>query len=188
MSKDYPWINEGGIDYVEVNNLVNPPNPANAGKVIGVGEDGKAALVEGESGGGLPEVTDADDGDVLTVVDGEWAKAEPLGGTVVLYTVDPADTDPATSNFDPNISWSKMGSLQAGLSLSEDGDALTYSELSEIFDSNRPMVIIHEESVRFYPSYSEHLIAEDALQILAYVTISEGGETFAYGLALQGGR
>lgn len=56
MSKDYPWINEGGIDYVEVNNLVNPPNPANAGKVIGVGEDGKAALIEGGGGGGSSDV------------------------------------------------------------------------------------------------------------------------------------
>lgn len=53
MSNEYPWINENGIDYVEVNNLVNPPNPANAGMVVGVGEDGKAALVEGGSGGGL---------------------------------------------------------------------------------------------------------------------------------------
>lgn len=50
-SNEYPWINEGGIDYVEVNNLVNPPNPANAGKVVGVGEDGRATLVE--SGGGV---------------------------------------------------------------------------------------------------------------------------------------
>lgn len=28
----------------------------------------------------LPKVTDADDGDVLTVVDGAWAKAAPSGG------------------------------------------------------------------------------------------------------------
>lgn len=34
--------------------------------------------------GGLPEVSDEDNGDVLTVVDGEWKKATPNGG-LTLY-------------------------------------------------------------------------------------------------------
>lgn len=35
---------------------------------------------QGGGGGGLPEVTSADNGDVLAVVDGIWAKADPPGG------------------------------------------------------------------------------------------------------------
>ena len=98
MSNEYPWINEGGIDYVEVNNLVNPPNPANAGKVVGVGEDGKAALVEG-GGGGLPTVTPEDNGDVLTVVDGAWAKAESVAGTE--FFVDCGEIPETSGSFVP---------------------------------------------------------------------------------------
>lgn len=45
------------------------------------------AVKEKASGGGdagLPEVTAADNGDVLTVVEGAWAKASPSGGSGVL--------------------------------------------------------------------------------------------------------
>ena len=50
-------------------------------------------LVDGATlpagGGGLPDVTSDDNGDVLTVVEGEWAKAAPSGGGVLIVT----DTD-----------------------------------------------------------------------------------------------
>lgn len=39
----------------------------------------------------LPDVSDVDDGDVLTVVDGEWAKAEPSGGGSSLPSVSSTD-------------------------------------------------------------------------------------------------
>lgn len=45
-------INPGGIDYAEVDNLINPPNPANAGKTIVFDENGKPTLGEGGGGGG----------------------------------------------------------------------------------------------------------------------------------------
>lgn len=42
----------------------------------------------GGGGSGLPEVTADDNGDVLTVVEGAWAKAEPGGGGAENYYVD----------------------------------------------------------------------------------------------------
>ena len=37
-----------------------------------------------QGGGGLPAVTSDDNGDVLTVVSGAWAKAQPSGGGAVI--------------------------------------------------------------------------------------------------------
>lgn len=39
-------------------------------------------------GGGLPEVSASDNGDVLTVVEGAWAKAAPSGGGVLVCNLD----------------------------------------------------------------------------------------------------
>ena len=50
-------------------------------------------------GGGLPEVTDADNGDVLTVVNGAWAKAAASGGAIYAHNLAIAyETDDATEN------------------------------------------------------------------------------------------
>ena len=50
-------INPGGIDYAELTDLVNPPNPANAGKTIVIDESGKPTLGEGGGGGGIEFLT-----------------------------------------------------------------------------------------------------------------------------------
>ena len=43
--------------------------------------------IDGSSGGGLPEVTEDDNGDVLTVVEGAWAKANiPTNRKIITLT------------------------------------------------------------------------------------------------------
>lgn len=49
-------------------------NKTGVDKILEILENG------GGGGGGLPEVTSADNGDVLAVVDGAWAKADPPSG------------------------------------------------------------------------------------------------------------
>ena len=48
-----------------------------------------ADIAEASQGGGgvsgLPAVTSDDNGDVLTVVSGAWAKAQPSGGAVIMF-------------------------------------------------------------------------------------------------------
>jgi hypothetical protein len=65
------------IDYV----METPNNPNEA--VL------RTLLSEVEGGTNLPEVTNEDNGSVLTVVDGEWNKAEPSSGnaSVVTFTI-----------------------------------------------------------------------------------------------------
>ena len=62
-------LKSGGIGYTEADGTVH--------KISG-------DYVEGGGGGSsLPEVSADDNGDVLTVVEGEWAKAAPSGGTLM---------------------------------------------------------------------------------------------------------
>ena len=43
-------------------------------------------IIDENSGAGLPEVTADDNGDVLTVVEGEWAKASPSSDGILIVT------------------------------------------------------------------------------------------------------
>ena len=69
-------LKSGGIGYTEADGTVH--------KISG-------DYVEGGGGGGsdLPEVTADDNGDVLTVVSGAWAKAAPSGGTLMGMVAEP---------------------------------------------------------------------------------------------------
>lgn len=80
----------------------------------------------------LPEVTSSNNGQVLKVVDGEWAVGEVGGNVVILY---PADTAPAP----PSIPLPEGYVWEAGLdngyvSLEADGETATYDEFSEVVD------------------------------------------------------
>ena len=51
------------------------------------------AIESGGGGGGLPAVTSDDNGDVLTVVEGAWAKATPSGGGVFIVNLNETIVD-----------------------------------------------------------------------------------------------
>ena len=92
-----------------------------------------------KGGGGLPEVTSEDNGDVLTVVNGEWAKAAP-GGLIkgTLYAVEPATTDPdLTEDFTK-----PENEAGAGLSQTEGGTPLTYAEIVEFMDTHDALELV----------------------------------------------
>lgn len=112
-------INPGGVDYIEVNSLVNPPNTANAGKVIGIGEDGKAALVEGGGGGG--------------------GGAEPVYLYVLDHPVESDDTLPPIPEEYAGYHW-EISEFFMGVSLTENGTALKFAELLEIVKSGSPLI------------------------------------------------
>lgn len=70
---------------------------ADAGDVLTVGEDGK--WTNAEPAKELPTVTASDNGTLLGVVDGAWAKGLKIKKKTVSYTVDNA----TTNSFSPNI-------------------------------------------------------------------------------------
>lgn len=77
------------------------------------------AIESGGGGDGLPAVTSDDNGDVLTVVEGAWAKAQPSGGVSPLLCT-------------PSLS----GSI---FSLDK-----TFREIKEAFEAGAPIHILDE--------------------------------------------
>ena len=68
----------------------------------------KYAIDNGGGGGSsLPEVTSADNGDVLTVVEGAWSKAEPSGGREFVITGDLTPTMDASGAITA-LAWSNI--------------------------------------------------------------------------------
>lgn len=64
-------------------------------------------------GGGLPEVSGTDNGDVLTVVEGKWAKATPSGGPEKFDVTYYHETSGGTEEFD-RTSAEILAALEAG--------------------------------------------------------------------------
>ena len=83
--------------------LSNIPDGATNADVI---EAIAAQIDEGGGGGGsLPAVTSDDNGDVLTVVEGTWAKAAPSGGGLFIIH---ADEDETTSITTLDKTWQEI--------------------------------------------------------------------------------
>lgn len=107
-------INPGGIDYAEVDNLINPPNSANAGKTIVIDEDGKPTL--GEGGG---------------------------GSVGVLYTsgAEPAETDPALEQFIEEHPGVEFTNDAFPVSTMPDGEPMDYAALVEFSNAYNVVII-----------------------------------------------
>lgn len=67
-------------------------------------------LAKIDGGGGLPEVTEDDNGDVLTVVEGAWAKAEPSGGGQNILIITGSWSDSTLVNL--SMTYSEMQSAR----------------------------------------------------------------------------
>lgn len=92
------------------------------------------------SGGGLPEVTSADNGDVLTVVEGAWAKAAPSGGGKFVVTLTEDTTDPE------HPVWSA----------SHDGDPISIAEIITANNAGQIVVCIADGNELALVSCNSH--------------------------------
>lgn len=73
-----------------------------------------SAPAAGANGGSeLPEVTSDDNGDVLTVVDGEWDKAAPSGGGAFVVHATWGDTPETEDTCTLDKTWSEINSAAA---------------------------------------------------------------------------
>ena len=88
-------------------------------------------------GSSLPEVTSDDNGDVLTVVEGEWAKAAPSGGGGIYWvtlTYDGAtDTYTANKSYNDILTALDNGQMVLGVltETNEDGTSNNYYNLTD---------------------------------------------------------
>lgn len=89
----------------------------------------------GGSGSGLPAVTDADNGDVLTVVEGSWAKAAPSGGGALIIDYN-GDTFPSYNDIVDAV---KNGKIVVVMDADDDYVVLYYFN-SATYDSETYMI------------------------------------------------
>jgi len=82
------------------------------------------------AGGGLPEVTTDDNGDVLTVVEGEWAKATPSSGTDILFVT--ATYDDVEQTYTLNKTWTEIYNANVAIITFTDTDMKGIALVTEI--------------------------------------------------------
>ncbi|MBR4155365.1 MAG: hypothetical protein IKU01_01500 [Bacteroidales bacterium] len=146
------------------------------------------SLLRENSGDRLPDVTADDNGDILTVIDGAWAKAEPAGGIITLYAVSPEESDPAMAEF-PHYSQSDWTNLaESGLSTTENGTAMTYSELKELIESGVRVQIYVQEydyyKAILYPDVAEISTVPNESNL---ITASYKADDYVFGVAFRVG-
>ena len=118
--------------------------------------EARVEALEAGGGGGseLPTVTSDDNGDVLTVVEGAWAKAAPAGGGVLVVT----DTEGTL-----NKTWQEIhdAGFAVGYGISETADGLCISSS------------VGEEGGIYYIGFLD--LANIAVDMRIYVTDSASG-------------
>lgn len=108
----------------------------------------------GGGGSSLPDVTSDDNGDVLTVVDGAWAKAAPSGGGALDFDTYAVELAPASTTNQFNLT---LYNLKSGevcgtsiASIETDGETGDYRiVLGDTTGWDAPAVLIYELRYRF---------------------------------------
>lgn len=116
----------------------------------------------GSTGGGLPPVTSDDNGDVLTVVEGEWAKAAPSGGGDILYVT---------------LLWDNNAGADGGWALDK-----TYAEIREAIASKTPVCIWGEDYGYAVLEGVTSFLPTPAIRFSFFNVTSLGGNPVRYGL------
>lgn len=95
----------------------------------------KAVAEGGSGGGGLPEITEADEGKVLTVESGEaaWATAGGGGGGVFVVTAAPIPDDP-DEKFILNKTWTEINDAM------DDGEIVIIHSKIEFLDPDTTII------------------------------------------------
>ena len=122
-------------------------------------------------GSSLPEVTSDDNGDVLTVVEGEWAKAAPSGGGIYWVTLTPDDVE---DTYTANKSYNDVaGAVESGLLPVFREASDTYNDIYYLFsyshDDSDYEVVLEGGRKAVPATATENLVFVDGGQTIAII-------------------